>query len=318
MSVLMFLLWMWWRVGRDPRAGPKVPRYDPPAGMSAAGVRFVDRMGFDNRCFAAAVLGLGARGYLKVEQHGDSFSIEKTGRDVEWLPGDKPMAAALFGGGSQTTLTKTYDTSVANAQSELRSALRHHYKDTAFRLNSWPLWLAVLVGVSSLVIGANVGAHPIVLIVLAAMLLLSFLVFRRLMPAYTREGRRLQDHIEGLQQYLGVAESDDLARMQAPAMTPAEFARMLPFALALDVSKTWADRFATVLGAGAVAAAVSSYYSGDTNSWGSGSGDGLSESLGALDSTVSSASTPPGSSSGGGGNGGSSGGGGGGGGGGGW
>ena len=114
--VLMFLFWMWWRVGRDPRAGPKVPRYDPPVGMSAAGVRFVNRMRFDNRCFAAAVLGLGARGYLKVEQHADNFSIEKTGRDVEWLPGDKPMAAALFGGGSRTTLTKTYDAAVANAQ----------------------------------------------------------------------------------------------------------------------------------------------------------------------------------------------------------
>jgi uncharacterized membrane protein len=160
------------------------------------------------------------------------------------------------------------------------------------------------------------------LIALAALLLLSLLVFSRLMPAYTREGRRLQDHIEGLQQYLGVAEADDLARMKAPEMTPAEFARMLPYALALDVSKTWADRFAAVLGAGAVAAAVSSYYGGDTSSWGSSSVDSLSESLGELDSTVSSASTPPGSESGssdgGGGGGGSSGGGGGGGGGGGW
>ena len=69
-----------------------------------------------------------------------------------------------------------------------------------------------------------------------------------LMPAYTREGRKVQDHIEGLRQYLGVAERDDLARIKAPEMTPIEFARMLPYALALDVEKTWADRFAAVLG----------------------------------------------------------------------
>ncbi|MGH6608795.1 MAG: DUF2207 family protein, partial [Burkholderiaceae bacterium] len=304
---------------RDPRAGPKVPRYDPPTGMSAAGVRFIDRMKFDNRCFAAAVLGLGARGYLKVEQHGETFSVEKMGRDVDWLPGDKPMATSLFGGGSVTSLRKTYDPTVAEAQKELAAALRHHYKDSAFKLNSWPLWVAVFIGIVAMVIAANIGAHPILLIVLVAILLLSLLVFRRLMPAYTRQGRKLQDHIEGLRQYLGVAEADDLARMNRPEMTPQEFARMLPYALALDVSKTWADRFAAVLGAGAVAAAVSSYYSGDTDSWGTGGAESLGESLGALDSTVSSASTPPGSSSGGGGGGGgSSGGGGGGGGGGGW
>ena len=130
----------------------------------------------------------------------------------------------------------------------------------------------------------------------------------------------MQDHIEGLRQYLGVAERDDLARMKAPEMTPTEFARMLPYALALDVEKTWADRFAVVLGTAAVAAAVSSYYAGDTSSWGSDSIDGLTDSFGSLDSTVSAASTAPGSQSGssGGGGGGSSGGGGGGGGGGGW
>jgi hypothetical protein len=61
------------------------------------------------------------------------------------------------------------------------------------------------------------------------------------MPAYTREGRRVQDHIDGLRQYLGVAERDYLARMQAPDMTPAEFSRMLPYALALGVEKTWAE-----------------------------------------------------------------------------
>jgi uncharacterized membrane protein YgcG len=322
LSILLFLFWMWWRVGRDPRAGPEVPRYDAPDGMSPAGVRFVNKMGFDSQCFAAAVLGLGARGYLKVQQHGDNFAIEKTGRDVDWLPGDKPMATSLFGGRSRASLSKTYDPAVAAAQSELHSALKRHYKGTVFKLNGWPLWIAVLAGIAVLAFAGSIDATPILLIALAALLLLSLLVFSRLMPAYTREGRRLQDHIEGLQQYLGVAEADDLARMKAPEMTPAEFARMLPYALALDVSKTWADRFAAVLGAGAVAAAVSSYYGGDTSSWGSSSVDSLSESLGELDSTVSSASTPPGSESGssdgGGGGGGSSGGGGGGGGGGGW
>ncbi len=319
-AVLAFLFMMWWMIGRDPRAGPLFPRYDAPAGMSPAAVRFVDNMGFDNKCLAAAVLGLGARGFLKVRQDDDAFVVQQTGHSVDWLAGDKPMVDALFASRTQATLTKKYDPAVASALSALRSALRRQYKGVLFRLNSWPMWLAILGAALALAVAAGIGAQPAVLITLVVVLVLSLLAFRRLMPAYTREGRRVQDHIEGLRQYLGVAERDDLARMQTPALTPAEFARMLPYALALGVEKTWADRFATVLGSAAVAAAVASYYSGDFGSV-SSAGSGLASSLGSLGSTVSAASTAPGSSSGGSGGGsggGSSGGGGGGGGGGGW
>ena len=318
--LVAFMFVMWWRVGRDPRKGPRFPRYDAPPNMSAAAVRFVDRMGFDTRCLAAAVLGLGARGYLRVHQRDDGFVINQTGATVPWLPGDKPLADALFGTRSQAVLSKTYDPAIAEARKELNSALAHHYKGTAFKRNRWPLALTVIAGAGALGFAAALGANPALMIVLVCVLLLALFAFLKLMPAYTREGRKVQDHIEGLRQYLGVAERDDLARIKAPEMTPVEFARMLPYALALDVEKTWADRFAAVLGTAAVAAAVSSYYAGDTNSWGSSSNN-LTDSFGALDSTVSSASTPPGSESGsssGGGGGGSSGGGGGGGGGGGW
>ena len=318
--LLLFLFAMWWRIGRDPRKGPKFPRYEAPPNMSAAAVRFVDRMGFDTRCLAAAVLGLGARGYLKAHQRDDGFVVQQTGATVPLLPGDKPLADALFGTRSQAVLSKTYDPAIATAQSELSSALTRHYKGTIFKRNRWPLALVVIGGAGTLGFAAALAANPALLIALVCVLLLALFAFFKLMPAYTREGRKVQDHIEGLRHYLGVAERDDLARIKAPEMTPVEFARMLPYALALDVEKTWADRFAAMFGASAVAAAVSSYYAGDTSSWGSNSTDGLTDSFGALDSTVSSASTAPGSTSGssGGGGGGSSGGGGGGGGGGGW
>jgi uncharacterized membrane protein YgcG len=316
--LILFMFAMWWRLGRDPRKGPKFPRYEPPANMSAAAIRFIDRMGFDTRCLAAGVLGLGARGYLKVHQHDKGFVVQKTGSTVQWLPGEKPLADALFRGGSQAALSQTYDPAVAEAQSELSSALSTHYKGVAFKRNHWPLVLVVIIGAGAFGLAAVLGANPALIIALVCLLLLTVFVFFKLLPAYTREGRKVQDHIDGLRQYLGVAERDDLARMKAPEMTPAEFARMLPYALALDVEKTWADRFAAVLGAAAVAAAVSSYYDGATFSQDSVSG--FTDSLGSLDSTVSAASTAPGSESGssGGGGGGSSGGGGGGGGGGGW
>lgn len=319
-AMLAFLFALWWLIGRDPRAGPLFPRYEPPAGMGPAAVRFVDSMGFDSKCLAAALLGLGARGFLKVRQEGEGFVVQQTGNTADWQVGDKPMVDMLFMLRKEVRLSSTYDSAVASAQTALKGALRHHYKGVMFRLNSWPMWLAVIGTVAVLALAAALGAHPFVLLALAAIVILALLVFRRLMPAYTREGRRVQDQIEGLRQYLGVAERDDLARMQAPELTPAEFARMLPYALALGVEKTWADRFAAIVGSGAVMAAVGSYYAADFDSGFSNPASGLASSLGSLGTTVSSASIAPGSSSGssGGGGGGSSGGGGGGGGGGGW
>ncbi|MDL1859932.1 DUF2207 domain-containing protein [Betaproteobacteria bacterium PRO7] len=316
LAVWAFLYWRWDRIGRDPKPGPRFPRYEPPSMMSAAAVRFVDKMSFDSRCFAAALLGLGARGYLKIHQNGDVFALERTGRDVAFGTGEKAMADKLFGGGKVTQLQKEYDPSVYAAQKALSDALEHHYADVLFRRNRTPLVLAGFAAVAT-VIGAIVLRSSVpVVIATAVVLAASLLLFAYLLPAYTQQGRKLKDEIDGLRLYLGVAEGDNLARLQNPRLTPEEFAGKLPYALALGVEKTWADRFAAVLGAAAVAQAVSHYYTGSSTDSLADVGS-LSSSLGELGTTASAAASPPGSDSGSGG-GGASGGGGGGGGGSGW
>jgi uncharacterized membrane protein YgcG len=307
----------WRRVGRDPMAGPLFPRYEPPQDLSPAAVRFISRMGFDSRCFAAGVLGLGARGYLKVDQQGENFTVQRKDQMSTWLPGDKPLADALFKTGDTTTITKTYDPKIAQAQQALAEALQHHYKGKLFTRNTGTMVLAVAAAMAIVALTVVLQGATVVSIATGVALAALLIAFWHWMPAYSVEGRRMQDEIDGLRQYLGVAERDSLARMQAPELTPREFARMLPYALALDVEKTWADRFAVVAGAAAVAAAVDSYYHSDSLDGGLGSPAALGESLGEMGSAVSAASSPPGSSSGSGG-GGSSGGGGGGGGGSGW
>ncbi len=166
------------------------------------------------------------------------------------------------------------------------------------------------------VLGAQVGLAFVAL--MAALVALNAL-FLHLMKAPTPEGRRLMDWAEGMRLYLGVAERDELALAQAPPLTFEEFQRNLPWALALGVEKTWADRFAQAVGPAAAAAAAAGvgWYHGSKLSGASGL-SGFASSLGSsFSGAISSSSTAPGSSSGSGG-GGSSGGGGGGGGGGGW
>jgi uncharacterized membrane protein len=129
------------------------------------------------------------------------------------------------------------------------------------------------------------------------------------------------DRIDGFRQYLDVAEEERLDYLNPPEKTPELFERFLPYAIALNVENRWAQRFAGVLAAAGVGAAVSSWYSGDAHT--TGDVGSFADRLGSdLSQTIASAASPPGSSGGGGSSGssggGSSGGGGGGGGGSGW
>ena len=70
--VILFYLLAWLLVGRDPPRGTIIPLFAPPEGMSAAAVRFVEDMTFDDRVFTAAIVGLGVNGHLKlVDRAGD-------------------------------------------------------------------------------------------------------------------------------------------------------------------------------------------------------------------------------------------------------
>ena len=176
-----------------------------------------------------------------------------------------------------------------------------------------PFVAGELIGLGAFFLIAGIGFGLVVVALIA-----TNLAFFQWLKAPTLEGRKLLDRIAGLRLYIGVAERDEIARQRnAPPMTADEFQKFLPYALALGVEKTWADRFAAAVGPAAAAAAVGAmgWYQG---SGGFGDLSSLSSGLGAsFSDAISSSSTAPGSSSGSGG-GGSSGGGGGGGGGGGW
>ena len=319
--MLVFLYWRWAEVGRDPVAGPKFPRYKAPDGMSPAAVRFVDRQGYDDRCFAAALLGLGSRGVVRIENHSDSFVLQPTGKKAELLAGERTIAPLAA---RPRTLDKTYDEQVQAVRADHERELRLLYEERAFSRNMGSFAVGCLIGAATIGAMFLLDASFLAIAFIAALVIVTLVAFHRWLPAYSASGRKLEDEIEGLRQYLGVAERDELARQKAPPKTAEEFSKFLPYAVALDVEKTWADRFAIALGSAALAQAVSTWYL-DPGSRSGFSVGSFTSSVSSLGETIAAASTPPGSSGSGdsgfsdsGGGGGSSGGGGGGGGGSGW
>jgi hypothetical protein len=377
-----FLYLQWHRVGRDPKGGVIIPEYDPPADVSPSAARYIRRMGYDDRCFAADIVDLGVCGAMKIVNTGKSnYSVQRAKQPDANVPAS---ARVLYDGllGSRTTLVfeNTNHETIGSARREHEKFLKSTYAKPNFRRNdgigclgglisiaaivaaflldplsvdaavivptvivfiaatiassvfmsmlgAWqdgrrPIGLTIgsLVAAAVVVIAAGILAYQtsVLFAILVALLAGVQVPFAQWMRAPTVEGRKLLDRIEGLRHYLGVAERDDLARATAPPMNVDEYQRLLPYALALDVEKTWGDKLANAIGPAAVAAAAAgmSWYAGDMSRGFNASNFG--SSLGSsLSSAVSSSATAPGSSSGSSG-GGSSGGGGGGGGGGGW
>jgi uncharacterized membrane protein YgcG len=326
-GVLFLLAYMyrqWSSVGRDPRKGIVIARYEPREGQSPAGLHYLQKMGYDMRCFTGDVLALAVAGYLRISEREKIFKNEWQLEDTQ-SANDKPVTDAqralhttLFRAGSPLVLKNTNAAVVAGARDVHRKALDREFQPRYFKRNGKQVaisWLiAIVAGVASFAVSGGYGIP--VIIGIAVLMFISLVVFAYLIKAPTREGRQLLDEIEGLKLYMSVAERDEHKRMKGPdepLLDAARYEALLPFAVALGVEDAWTKKFTAAAGAAAAAQAANNmgWYHGHGPV--SNLGD-FSRSIGSsLNSSISSASTPPGSSSGSGGGGSSGGGGGGGG-----
>jgi uncharacterized membrane protein YgcG len=337
-ALLFYYYRIWLKVGRDPPSRITIPEYEAPKAQSPASMRFLMHMGYDNECFAAAVLSLAVKGHLRIQQSAGPLGLGKTftlvkqsAPDAKKLSADEGQVLVnLFSEGDTLVLEQENHERVSEARTNHRLSLKDRYTSGFFNINGgWHflgIGLSILLALPALFLPGKTQVWPewhfttaagwLTLFTVLLMLVLNG-VFGKLLRAPTVAGQAALDHIRGFKMYLEVAEGEALKRMKEPPppLTPQLFESYLPAALALGVEQRWAERFANVLDVQAPDYAPA-WYAGP--GWNIRDIGGFSSNLGSsLSSAISSSSTAPGSSSGGGG-GGSSGGGGGGGGGGGW
>jgi Predicted membrane protein (DUF2207) N-terminal domain/Predicted membrane protein (DUF2207) C-terminal domain len=322
--MILYCVREWSRVGRDPQKGVVIARYEPPAGLSPASLRYLRRMGYDMRCFSSEVLALAVAGCLRIVRDKgffkDSWKLERASESGTRAiyETQRTLLGRIFAAGSELVLEKKNATKVSAARQAHSSALEDALQPQYFKRNTGSVTKAFLIGAAGIAIAyfAADGFGIPAIVAVAVAMVLALLVFIALVRAPTAEGRKLLDEIEGLKLYLSVAERDELARMQSPDAPPPidakRYETLLPYAVALEVEDAWTEKFTLAVGAAAAAAATNSigwYRGGDVGDLGS-----LSRAVGSsLTSQIASAATPPGSSSGSGGGGSSGGGGGGGG-----
>ena len=160
--LLLYYTWAWNRFGRDPASGPLVAQYEPPDGDSAAALRYVWKMGYDNTCFTAGVLGLAARGYLEIEQDsGNVYTLVKSANPPDkTLPSDaRKLLDTLFANGDSLVLTNANHIRMSAARKAHQGALSLQYEKKYFFTNGSKLWPGVLISLATLA-AIMIGAQP--------------------------------------------------------------------------------------------------------------------------------------------------------------
>ena len=148
-----YYLVTWWWFGRDPALGPAIPLFGPPKDFSAAAVRYVRRMAYDRKSFAAALIAMAVKGYMKITEEDHTYTLTRTGKDWKEAglsSGERDIGAALFDGPHDSIVLKQKNHSdVASAISKLKTALANEYERAYFVTNlGWFLGGIAILGLT--------------------------------------------------------------------------------------------------------------------------------------------------------------------------
>ena len=156
LAALLYYLVVWSKVGRDPRKGTIIPLYEPPEGVSPAAMRFIRRMGYDNKAFAAALINMGVKRYVKIEEGKIHYTISEYRAENSAMlsPEEQGAALKLMGAGHSIVLETENHSRVAAAITALKTSLSSRYGTGYFARNTAYMVPAIIISVVALVAAA--------------------------------------------------------------------------------------------------------------------------------------------------------------------
>ncbi|MGH9733226.1 MAG: DUF2207 domain-containing protein [Candidatus Acidiferrales bacterium] len=160
--VLLYYVVAWAYAGRDPGPGTTVVQYEPPSDFSPAAVRYLTRMGYDNKVFACSVIDMAVRGFVKIEQQAGSYTLYRTKADDRVLTTDeKAVAATLFGDGrNEIWLHNENHETISSAMKALKKWLKISEQKIYFVTNSGYLIPAIVLSALTFVLVFSTEGAP--------------------------------------------------------------------------------------------------------------------------------------------------------------
>jgi len=262
---LMLMLWHLW--GRDPQQRAIQVLYEPPAGLAPAEAGALIDDAVDGRDLMATLVDLAIRGYLTIERTSAGglflpprYRFTLLRATQHWGPELRPfehgLLGALFPIGRvgeavrSEDLENSFYTHVPGLKQQVQQALIarqcfRHWPQTIRRV----YWLiaGVVLGLGPPLapwLELQFGFGPLLSISSLALTAAAIAGIGWLMPRRTQQGMRLLERVRGYGEFIARVDRD---RIDRTLLTPEQFERGLPYAMAFGLSRRWSEAFAAVV-----------------------------------------------------------------------
>lgn len=151
--VLLLNTFFWFEVGKDPERGVIVPRFTPPDNLAPAAVRFVYKMGYDERVFSAALVSMAVKGALIIEESDDKkIKIIKSSVLKDLSKPEKKLYELLFEKGSEISFSSSSDLiNLRKSVGKFKSALGMEFEKNYFNSNKRYLLPGAIMSVFTII-----------------------------------------------------------------------------------------------------------------------------------------------------------------------
>jgi uncharacterized membrane protein YgcG len=170
LALALFYFTAWKKAGRNPRPGTVVPIFAPPNELSPAAMRYVTKMGLDDRAFAAALVDMGVKGHLRMEEEDggwlskDKIRLHRTTGDAALSSEEQSAFEAMLAGEPSIVMEQKNHAYFSAAKQALGKGFKARFEGKAFNRNwGWAiagllLWLAAIWLSAAAVLAATDGA----------------------------------------------------------------------------------------------------------------------------------------------------------------
>ncbi len=159
--IIGYYLIVWFLVGKDPKKGTVIPQYTPPGNYSPAAMRYITRMDFDHKTFAAALINMAVKGFLKINQNRSTYTLERGAANETVLTPDERVIAARLKLHLQKKikLTNENHTMISNALKALQHKLKESYEKSYFLTNIVYFIIGLVLSVVIILISGFIGPN---------------------------------------------------------------------------------------------------------------------------------------------------------------
>jgi uncharacterized membrane protein YgcG len=265
--VFVFMYWLWYTRGRDPRVGSVAVQYEPPAGLTPGEAGSLVDDSADMRDITASIVDLAVRGFLEIEERktdhmmglysSQDFAFILKKKPAEWVnvkPHELLLLAGLFSNGTRdyvelSDLQNRFYKNLPGIRKALFNSLvkQGYYAHRPDEVRSVFIGgalvaAALLIGIGQY-LAQRLGMQSLPFTLAGVVTGGVVAAFGWIMPARTVSGAKARLGVLGFEDFLSRVEGDRLERMTSSMTQAQTFEKYLPFAMALGVEKKFVTAF---------------------------------------------------------------------------